>query len=253
MSKVRDLHQSLTTCHDCGARPGQYHQLGCDVERCPRCGGQLLQCLMCGCVESDPDEPWPPPLDDREVWTGEWPGKQECREFGWYVKEAPGEQASVPCRTDDLEPREDLNRLRKESEWDRQEKRYVQTTLTEALAEMGRRGILWSRGWELDRRREIAALTSRAAQALGRGEEVLGYAFYTCQGKWRRNRGKDFALYFGQVNHPEMGPIGLPDVEVGRAVADCLAEHGVRSKWDGDPARPIRVLTGSIRRLAPPP
>jgi hypothetical protein len=211
----------------------------------------MLECLWCGCVESDPDEPWPPPLDDREVWTGEWPGKQECREFGWYVKEAPGERGYVPCRADDLGAREDLNRLLTESEWDRQEKRYVRTTLTEALAEMGRRGILLSQGSELGRRKEVEALTERAAQALARGEKVLGYAFYTWRGRWRKNRGKDFALYFGQVNHPEMGPIGLPDVEVGRAVAVCLEEQGVRSKWDGDPARPIRVLTGSIRRLAP--
>lgn len=31
-------------CHDCNAAPGYYHHPGCDRERCPICGLQLITC-----------------------------------------------------------------------------------------------------------------------------------------------------------------------------------------------------------------
>lgn len=31
-------------CGDCGAKKGGYHHSGCDCERCPKCGGQLITC-----------------------------------------------------------------------------------------------------------------------------------------------------------------------------------------------------------------
>lgn len=31
-------------CHDCNVVYGQYHHLGCDMERCPICGSQLIGC-----------------------------------------------------------------------------------------------------------------------------------------------------------------------------------------------------------------
>lgn len=32
------------TCDDCGVRRGKLHLLGCDLEPCPRCGGQAITC-----------------------------------------------------------------------------------------------------------------------------------------------------------------------------------------------------------------
>ncbi|MGH8893689.1 MAG: hypothetical protein ACRDWY_10375 [Actinomycetes bacterium] len=31
-------------CGDCGVEVGGFHHLGCDMQRCPRCRGQLLSC-----------------------------------------------------------------------------------------------------------------------------------------------------------------------------------------------------------------
>lgn len=39
-------------CHDCGIAKGGNHHPGCDMERCPKCGGQLISC---GCLDENDD------------------------------------------------------------------------------------------------------------------------------------------------------------------------------------------------------
>lgn len=34
----------LGSCHDCNAGRGKIHHYGCDMERCPKCDGQIISC-----------------------------------------------------------------------------------------------------------------------------------------------------------------------------------------------------------------
>ena len=100
-------------CPDCGVEPGHLHKADCDVEQCADCGGQRLSCA-CRTEQSL-----------RPPWTGEWPGVEVCREFGWFSRRAEG-NGWVPCAQDMAGATEDLNRLHKEARWDRGLRRFVQ-------------------------------------------------------------------------------------------------------------------------------
>ena len=49
IEEARQRYEKYATghCHDCGCPNGGYHHPGCDEEKCPRCGGQLIGC---GCI-----------------------------------------------------------------------------------------------------------------------------------------------------------------------------------------------------------
>lgn len=42
--RQRIRHDGDEPCGDCGVKPGGYHHMSCDMERCPACGHQLLSC-----------------------------------------------------------------------------------------------------------------------------------------------------------------------------------------------------------------
>jgi len=129
-------------CGDCGAAPGAYHEAGCDVERCARCGGQAFACPciyeVCGIdydtmEETHPDiyndgptdemcERWEREWGARRLrWSGEYPGVAECREYGFWCVGPPWK--SVPAGTPGAV--EDLNRLRRECRWDVEKQKMV--------------------------------------------------------------------------------------------------------------------------------
>jgi Zn-finger nucleic acid-binding protein len=139
----------MKPCPDCGTPVGQLHRPGCDVEQCPRCGGQALSC---GCryqvmIETGSDigafgrgEPEATEtvmkaiareIDAKRLsWMGEWPGKADCREFGLWCRWPGGDWPNgggpwQPCGPGEPGVTEDLNRLTKVAVWDPEARRYV--------------------------------------------------------------------------------------------------------------------------------
>lgn len=104
MTKEEFLEKEFRpACNDCGAKVGEPHAEGCDVQRCSGCKGQRLSCY-CG-QDGEPDCHDP----NLSKWTGYWPGVVECVEQGLFSKLVPG-QGWQPTTIDDPEAVADLNR-----------------------------------------------------------------------------------------------------------------------------------------------
>ncbi|HMG62790.1 MAG TPA: hypothetical protein VK599_07570 [Streptosporangiaceae bacterium] len=107
-------HCPLRSCGDCGARPGEAHEGGCDVARCLITGSQRLSC----CMVHEPG-----PRCDGDIWSGRWPGEDDAIRLGWYCYFAPevttGATGWIRCAPEHPRARPDLNRLAQDARWDR--------------------------------------------------------------------------------------------------------------------------------------
>ena len=137
----------MRDCGNCKAKPGDFHVLGCSVERCVRCGGQAIGChciyeVLGSDVENmevehpaiffkgptpDMHERFDAFIDragGRLPWTGEYPGSAACREFGFwcYWDETEG---WVQCDRGHPKATEDLNHLVTSARWDAAKRAWV--------------------------------------------------------------------------------------------------------------------------------
>lgn len=70
------MSTEIKNCPGCGAQPGEIHSsVGCDIERCSRCGGQKI---LCRCKGHDPAF---------SRWTGIFPGAAESAALGIDLNE----------------------------------------------------------------------------------------------------------------------------------------------------------------------
>jgi hypothetical protein len=150
-----------STCPDCGVPPGKNHIGGCDVERCCLCGFQAISCncvyivngisvdtmedrypeIFSGGPTQEMEEKYDAEVEKfggRMPWTGEWPGLEACRLFGFWCfwgNPSTGEALDfrskstlgqwIPCTADHPGAREDLNRLAGSVEWSREKRQWV--------------------------------------------------------------------------------------------------------------------------------
>lgn len=162
----------MKQCHDCGAKPGEYHKRGCDVERCPMCGGQAISCdciYEVNGMDVDTMETLHPKIYSegptaemfakfdqewgakRQIWSGEWPGVAECREMGLWCRMT--EHGWTPCAPDDPEAREDLNRLHTVTQWDQTQQKWVPKAKSASATELEQDQEKFRRQMHLDIRK----------------------------------------------------------------------------------------------------
>ncbi|WKV74116.1 DUF45 domain-containing protein [Streptomyces sp. PCS3-D2] len=97
------------TCPACHAQPGTLHTNLCDVARCALTGRQRGYCH--------------PGTTCLTIWSGRWPGTDECEEYGFYYRAVAGRRE--PCNATDEGAEHDYNRLYAECVWHPGQQRMV--------------------------------------------------------------------------------------------------------------------------------
>ena len=86
-------------CHDCGVKEGEIHQLGCDMEICPKCHKQLI---TCGCFHKKNELPFRIPyilVPNLCALCGEqWPDLFKVPNKEWKKYVIPVLQNKILCR-----------------------------------------------------------------------------------------------------------------------------------------------------------
>ena len=90
-------------CGDCGVKEGELHKDGCDMEKCPKCGGQLISCGCYDNCESFSELPFRIPHVDIPIvcrTCGEvWPELFIVPDADWIQYVVPELQKEVLCPT----------------------------------------------------------------------------------------------------------------------------------------------------------
>lgn len=118
--------------------------------------------------------------------------------------------------------------------------------LNAAFADLRKQGFLVRKNFLCCQSCAGYSLSEKAGELVRAGKEFKGIVYYHNQDNANKKEGEDFYLAYGSVHHSTLGLLGLPSVEVGRAVVETFAERGLETEWNGDDTDRILVRNGVV-------